>query len=609
MVQKEGSIWKRSIVNIRKASTKIKRTVLGTLVWLRLGNTIFDKEHLEAQFTKVASSRIIGLKMLEEIITRNIEYHNLEIILKNLKTSIAVLKKKNKERYLKKLYVASLRALATFNLQSSIEFGEKYLEVINDERAIQSLILFYQRCGHIEKPYNLLKKMDSSRWKDKQEDKLKKELDLLENGISYKSENLRKLERVPKNIMYHVNQSLPHHSSGYAIRTHALLRSLKRKDWNIEAYTRIGYPNDRYDFTGVRTVNSHSNVDGITYNFVPSRKKGIGKLNIQDYQNESVKLIIEQAKEFKPSLIHCASNYSCGLAGTVAAKLLGIPSIYEVRGLWHVTRTSKQAEYTDSDHYRMIEKLEAQAAMNADIVFAITEGVTNILIENDVAKEKIILLPNAVDTEQFTPTKRNRAIEKKFGFENKIVIGYIGSFTEYEGLDYLLEAISLIRENYKQEFGVILVGDGTAYDDLIDLRAKLELEDVVHFTGRIDHKDVLDYYSVIDIAVYPRKGTPVCEIVSPLKPLEAMAMGKTVIASDVNALTEMIKDNETGLLHSKDNIDDLTKKIGRLLRSDETRRKLGQNAKEWVRNNRTWNETSKIVNDAYLKLIQNHSTY
>jgi len=126
MVQKEGSIWKRSIVNIRKASTKIKRTVLGTLVWLRLGNTIFDKEHLEAQFTKVASSRIIGLKMLEEIITRNIEYHNLEIILKNLKTSIAVLKKKNKERYLKKLYVASLRALATFNLQSSIEFGEKY---------------------------------------------------------------------------------------------------------------------------------------------------------------------------------------------------------------------------------------------------------------------------------------------------------------------------------------------------------------------------------------------------------------------------------------------------------------------------------------------------
>ena len=145
--------------------------------------------------------------------------------------------------------------------------------------------------------------MGSSRWKDKQEDKLKKELDLLENGISYKSENLRKLERVPKNIMYHVNQSLPHHSSGYAIRTQALLRSLKRKDWNIEAYTRIGYPNDRYDFTGVRTVNSRSNVDGITYNFVPSRKKGIGKLNIQDYQNESVKLIIEQAPIKLESLV------------------------------------------------------------------------------------------------------------------------------------------------------------------------------------------------------------------------------------------------------------------------------------------------------------------
>ena len=541
--------------------------------------------------------------MLEEIITRNIEIHNQKIIFETLKNCLTILKKTNKEKCLKDLYVAGLRALKTADLPLSLEFGEIYLDAINDKRGIESMVIFYQSCGHIKKPYSLLSKLDDSKWKKEQNNKLKRELNLLEKGIIYKNENLRTWESNSKNIMYHVNQSLPHHSSGYAIRTQSLLRCLKEKKWTIEAYARVGYPNDRYDFIGAGIVKPHCNVDEISYYFTPSRKKSIGKLSIEKYQNESVKLIIEQAKKFKPAIIHCASNYSCGLAGTAAAKLLGIPSIYELRGLWHITKTAKQPEYAESDHYRMIEKLEIQAAMNADHVFTITEGIKKVLTKNGVNERKITILPNAVDLNQFSPIEKNKVIESKLNLRKKITIGYIGSFTDYEGLDYLLKASAILKKKYNGKFKILLIGDGTAFNDLRKLRSELKLEDTVHFTGRINHNDVLDYYSVIDIAVYPRKGTSVCEIVSPLKPLEAMAMGKAIIASEVNALTEIIIDEQTGLLHARDDIKNLTESLEKLILDSKLRAHLGANAKRWVVKNRNWKDVSRKVDIVYKQLI------
>ena len=149
-----------------------------------------------------------------------------------------------------------------------------------------------------------------------------------------------------------------------------------------------------------------------------------------------------------------------------------------------------------------------------------------------------------------------------------------------------------------------MVGDGVVLDNLKNLSKELKLDNDVHFTGRIDHNDVLDYYSVIDIAVYPRKGTKVCEIVSPLKPLEAMAMEKTVIASNVKALSEMVKDNETGLLHAKDDIDDLTRLLEKCLKDKKLTKNLGINARKWVTNNRNWDAVSEKVNNLYKKLIK-----
>ena len=601
MVQAKGSIWRNIGIKLKNTKNSLKRVVFGSLVKIRFRKIIFEERELEEKIVSVSVSRVVTLKMLQEIIARNIEIHGEKIIIKTLKKCIQTIEKKKAKGA---LYVAGIRAIGETNLSSGIQFGELYLDSIGDERGIESLITFYQRRGDIKKPYKLLKKIKDNNWKETQKRKLELELNLLKEGVAYDKSSFQKIQGSPKSIMYHVNQSVPHHSSGYAIRTQSLLKSLKSKNWNVSAYARVGYPNDRYDYIGSKIVDSYSTVDGIDYYFTPSRTKSISKLDIKQYQKESVKLIIKQAKEFGPSIIHCASNYSCGLAGTAAAKILGLPSIYEMRGLWHVTRTAKQPEYDESDHYRMIEGLEIQAAKNASHVLAITEGVKGVLLTNGVEEEKITLLPNAVDVGKFTPRERNEKIEQKFGLNGMTTIGYIGSFTDYEGLDYLLRAGAVLNEKHKAKFKILMIGDGVVLDSLKNLSRELKLDNVVHFTGRIEHNDVLDYYSVIDVAVYPRKGTKVCEIVSPLKPLEAMAMEKTVIASNVKALSEMVKNNETGLLHEKDNIEDLTIKIESVLIDKEKRDKLGLSAREWVKENRTWKATSEIVSNKYQELIK-----
>ena len=601
MVQAKGSIWRNIGIKLKNTKNSLKRVVFGSLVKIRFRKIIFEERELEEKIVSVSVSRVVTLKMLQEIIARNIEIHGEKIIIKTLKKCIQTIEKKKAKGA---LYVAGIRAIGETNLSSGIQFGELYLDSIGDERGIESLITFYQRRGDIKKPYKLLKKIKDNNWKETQKRKLELELNLTKKGVAYDKISSQKIQGSPKNIMYHVNQSVPHHSSGYAIRTQSLLKSLKSKNWNVSAYARVGYPNDRYDYIGSKIVDSYSTVDGIDYYFTPSRTKSISKLDIKQYQKERVKLIIKQAKEFGPSIIHCASNYSCGLAGTAAAKILGLPSIYEMRGLWHVTRTAKQPEYDESDHYRMIEGLEIQAAKNASHVLAITEGVKGVLLTNGVEEEKITLLPNAVDVGKFTPRERNEKIEQKFGLNGMTTIGYIGSFTDYEGLDYLLRAGAVLNEKHKAKFKILMIGDGVVLDSLKNLSRELKLDNVVHFTGRIEHNDVLDYYSVIDVAVYPRKGTKVCEIVSPLKPLEAMAMEKTVIASNVKALSEMVKNNETGLLHEKDNIEDLTIKIESVLIDKEKRDKLGLSAREWVKENRTWKATSEIVSNKYQELIK-----
>ncbi len=500
------------------------------------------------------------------------------------------------------LFRATLAALASRSLSRALAFGEARLDGACGQDTALALAKLYVREGALRRPLELL--APYPRADPALAQQLREERAHLERGMEETSgaPAAAVVPANPRRSLYYVSQSLPHHSSGYAIRTHYLLTSLKAAGWDMACYARFGYPNDRWDFRVRPKVATGAEVDGVSYTFRPDRG-GFRTLSPVTYQRSAVDVLMDQAVAFRPAILHCVSNYLVGQAGTEAARRLGLPSIYEVRGLWHLTRASKQPGYDGSEHYRMTEGLEVGAARRADHVLAITAGVRDLLIAGGVGPERITLLPNAVDPEHFAPRDRDAGLAAALGLRDQIVLGFIGSFAPYEGLELLLEAAVRLRDEVGDVFHVLLVGDGAAGTGLRARVKALGLDALVTFTGRVPHRDVLRYYSLMDIAVYPRLGLTVCELVSPLKPLEAMSMAKAVVMSDVGGQREMVDHDRTGLVHRKDDVDSLTNELSRLVRSRAMREQLGRAARQWVCDQRSWSANAATVAGVYRSLL------
>ncbi|WP_051990509.1 glycosyltransferase [Kocuria palustris] len=408
-------------------------------------------------------------------------------------------------------------------------------------------------------------------------------------------------EPISDRVLYMLHNSLPYHSAGYSTRTHGLLSGLRGLGWDVQGVTRLGYPYDMPKMAELGEIAPVNVVDGIPYHRL-STTPGIEKKSpITEYVKRYVAALEAKAMEEKPSILHGASNHWNGLATVSTAYRLGIPSIYEVRGLWEVTRGSRDFEWAKGGMYRFMARMEADAAANATHVLAITQALKDELINRGVDGEKITVVPNAVDAQRFTPQPRDAELEAQLGFQGKTVIGYIGSVLDYEGLGLLIEAAERMRSQ-RNDFVVMIVGDGAELERFQSEVETRELRDVVRFLGRVPHEDVERYYSLVDIAPFPRLPLPVCEMVSPLKPFEALAMGKAIVASDVAALAEIVQPNVTGLLHRKGDVDDLTAKLTELVERPELRAQLSSNGLTWVRENRQWPDMAQRVSAIYESL-------
>ncbi|MGN5044470.1 glycosyltransferase family 4 protein [Aeromonas sp. 3P] len=401
--------------------------------------------------------------------------------------------------------------------------------------------------------------------------------------------------------LYLLHNRLPYNSGGYATRSHGLLTSIKQW-WDISGVSRLGYPQDRSGFEDVAYTEFHD-IDGVRYHCLQADNNAFGQIPIINYIDEYSEALYQLSLNEKPAIIHGASNYMNGLAANNVAKRLGIKSVYEVRGLWEITRISRDPDWKDTEYYNMMSQLEAQAANDADAVFTLTNALKNELINRGVAAEKIHLLPNGVDSSRFIPKIRNNKLARNLGIEDKVVIGFLGSVVQYEGVEYIIQAASILKKQGLNNFVVLIVGDGAVLDNVKAITSELHMDEHVKFTGRVPHDEIEDYYSIVDICPLPRKGLPVCEMVSPLKPFEAMAMGKVVVSSDVAALAEIIDDGVTGLLHKKDDPEDLANKIRLLIEDHNLRDRLGKSAREWVVAERDWKVIAKRVDTVYRNLL------
>ncbi|ANG62485.1 glycosyltransferase, exosortase A system-associated [Marinobacterium aestuarii] len=298
--------------------------------------------------------------------------------------------------------------------------------------------------------------------------------------------------------------------------------------------------------------------------------------------------IAEVIDRERPDIIHAHSPALNGIAALQAARKAGLPLVYEVRAFWEDAAVNLGTSSEGGMRYRLTRALETHVLKRADAVTCICQGLRQDIIARGVPAQRITTIPNAVDLEQFPLlTGKSAEILQLHGLIDQPVIGFIGSFYEYEGLDILIQAVDQLRATLPN-LRVLLVGGGPQETFLKQLACDLGVNDRIIFTGRVPHQQVASYYSVLDALVYPRKSMRLTELVTPLKPMEAMAQGKPVLASDVGGHRELITHGENGYLFAANNPAALANAIESMFRNTASYDKLVVRGREFVEQERNW---------------------
>ena len=464
-----------------------------------------------------------------------------------------------------------------------------------DPLLLRKLVSIHHRIGNLREKLNYLRKLRLLLLGAfKTEYEIAKDEVLLDTEL-WKWNGQTEQIQGESGVLHVLNKSLPE-VNGYTIRSKEIVHHQKNLALEPIVVTKLGWP-------ARPKVNSldYENIDGVRYYRLHTSKNKV-RLNVvplsdyfTDYANEFSKLL----KDVKPKIVHAASNFQNALPALVVAKQAGIPTVYEVRGLWQDSTASKIPEFDESQRYYMQQKYEMYCCEIADKVVVIGDSLADHLIKLGIDREKIDIVPNGVDAKVFYPQKENESLVQKYNLENKTVYGFIGSITKYEGLSDLLYALALLKKE-QPNIHCLIVGDGPALPRLRELVKTLNVSDIVSFVGRVPHNEVKDYYSVIDIFPFPRINAKVCRLVTPLKPFEVMAMGKLALVSNIPALNEMVKEGETGLVFETENIESLTT----CLKKAPEYKEVGLKSREWVEKNRDWSILSKRYIDIYKKLQQ-----
>ncbi|WP_334064957.1 glycosyltransferase [Limimaricola cinnabarinus] len=471
---------------------------------------------------------------------------------------------------------------------ASQSFGLQHLRNLFCEAVDASLVNLARECLEI---------IESKELTYTQDEWIRKAHLRLGDITPFTAELLRsRLQGIPKKIQsnhsgpicYILHMSLPHNTTGYSMRTQEFVKAMMSSGQQIYCMTRPGFPVD----IGQENFFEYDTVDGVTYYRAaePSRIRS----RQTSYIDQAADVLVKKFEELRPAIVMAASNHENSAPALLAARRLGIPFVYEMRGLWELTKLSVNSRYKENPQFQRSFDLEAQIAESSDQVFTLTEGMAKELRLRGVSNARIDILPNAADPERFKPRKRDEKIASKLNISPKtVVIGYVGSFTPYEGLDDLIRACGILHRRGR-DFHILLIGDEALHlkDQVIpELRYLVSQEDLekkTTMTGRIPASEVERFYSLVDISPIPRKLTPVTELVSPLKPFEAMSMEKSVILPDLQAMLDIVQDGKTGAFYKKGNFLSLAEALDDLLLNPKKRKDLGQSARRWIVRKGNW---------------------
>jgi len=295
--------------------------------------------------------------------------------------------------------------------------------------------------------------------------------------------------------------------------------------------------------------------------------------------------IREVARQERVGVIHAYSPLLNGLPALRAARALGLRVVYEVRTLWEDAAVTNGTFSEGSPRYRVARALETFLMRRVDRVTVICEGIRREIVSRGVPESRIAVVPNGVDPDWFETRPRASALADRLKLGDGPIFAYVGSFSEYEGLPFLVEAAPEFLRRFPTG-KLLLVGGGR--DDEAVRRAVAAAGPQVELLGRLPQSQVRELYTLLDVLVLPRRRARLTELVTPLKPLEAMAMSKAVLASDVGGHAELIRDGETGLLFAAESREALIAQAVRLGESPDLRRRLGEAGRRYVTDHRRW---------------------
>lgn len=383
-------------------------------------------------------------------------------------------------------------------------------------------------------------------------------------------------------ILHVLDHSVPLHS-GYSFRTLSIAREQKKRGWQPVL------------LTGPKQQSGtmlEDDIEGWHFYRTPYNPRGVanwpvaGEIVLMRALEKRLNAVVET---LRPDVIHAHSPLLNGVPALRVARRFGLPLVYEVRAFWEDAAVEHGTSRAGGARYRATRAAETYVLRRADAVTTICDGLREAIISRSVDAKRVTVIPNAVDPTRFSQQPPDDPeLRQSLGLDGCTVLGFAGSFYGYEGLDILVRALPLILERTKQ-VKLLLVGGGPENNRLRQLVTDFGLDESVIFTGRIPHDDMPRYYGLFDILVYPRVRHRLTELVTPLKPLEAMAQRKLVAASDVGGHRELIIDGKTGFLFEPESPEALAASIAKILQTNgETVEAIRSAGRRYVETERNW---------------------
>ena len=388
---------------------------------------------------------------------------------------------------------------------------------------------------------------------------------------------------IPGRLLYVAASCLPYHISGYTSRTHELLCTLRADGGDVRVVTRTGYPWDRRDSLCLPEAEA-TVIDDVTYthSHTPRNNRFTAV-----YAAQASVVLEAYARSQRVAVIHAASNHVNALPALIAARRLGLPFQYEMRGLWELTRASRQPSFENSHNYHLGLELEGFVATHADRVFVISRQLGHYARQRwNIPESRLSLLPNCVDGERIKPAPHDVAIP--------LCIGYAGSLINYEGLDTLVDAMALLRQRGITA-SLHIMGEGEARAALEVQTERLGLRDRIHFSGRLSPQEARARLSQCALICIPRKPFQVCKVVPPLKLAEAQALGKAVVVPDLPVFRDELGEQPAGWLFHAGNAEHLADVLSAALANPVLLAEKGRQGRKHVLACRQWRQFTQGI--------------